>query len=243
MIPPALALHQVQFRWPKQPVPCINIAHLELTPGEQVFLHGPSGSGKSTLLNLIAGTLLPQQGELHCLGQALPQLTRRARDQFRGAHLGYVFQQFNLLPYASVLDNVLLPCHFSPYRQQRACALDGSSQAAAQRLLLALDIQAALFQQPAYTLSVGQQQRVAVARALIGQPEMIIADEPTSALDAARQTQFLDLLLHEARQSGCTLLFASHDLRLSPHFQRNLSLPDLNQAASPMERQDAIHLA
>lgn len=232
MIRPLIALRDVQFRWHPQE-PCLDIAELDIATGERVFLHGPSGSGKSTLLGLLGGINLPQSGELRCLGQDMQQISVRARDRFRVDHIGFVFQQFNLLPYLSVLDNVLLPCRFSRLRRQRALDTDRSERAAAIRLLTHLDLPESLYARPAQALSTGQQQRVAVARALIGQPELVIADEPTSALDAARQSSFLDLLGSECAAAGSTLLFVSHDMRLASHFNRTLALPSINRAALP----------
>jgi putative ABC transport system ATP-binding protein len=185
-----------------------------------LFLHGPSGSGKSTLLNLIGGVLLAARGSVSLLGQPLGELSASRRDAFRADHLGFIFQQFNLIPYLSVLDNVLLPCRFSARRAKRI----SEPGAEARRLLSALDLDPALLSRPAAELSVGQQQRVAAARALIGQPEILIADEPTSALDAERQSAFVELLLNEARQAGSAVVFVSHDLRLATHFEHSLAL-------------------
>ena len=205
--------------------PCLDIPHLDLAPGEQVFLHGPSGSGKSTLLNLLAGVLVPQRGELRVLDTPFSSLHGAARDRFRADHIGLIFQQFNLIPYLSVLDNVMLPCRFSRRRATRA----GTPREAAGQLLTQLDLDTALWTRPATALSVGQQQRVAAARALIGRPELVIADEPTSALDAARQAAFLDLLRRECAASGAALLFVSHDARLAAHFDRTLAMIDINR--------------
>ena len=205
--------------------PCLDIPHLDLAPGEQVFLHGPSGSGKSTLLNLLAGVLVPQSGELRVLDAPFSSLPGAARDRFRADHIGLIFQQFNLIPYLSVLDNVMLPCRFSRRRATRA----GTPREAAGQLLAQLDLDAALWTRPATALSVGQQQRVAAARALIGRPELVIADEPTSALDAARQAAFLDLLRRECAASGAALLFVSHDARLAAHVDRTLAMTEINR--------------
>jgi putative ABC transport system ATP-binding protein len=191
-----------------------------------VFLHGPSGCGKSTLLGLLAGVLLPQSGRVNLLGQDWAELPSSRRDAFRADHVGYIFQQFNLLAYLSVLDNVLLPCRFSAARAKRA--LPG----AAQSLLERVELPQALWTKPAGELSVGQQQRVAAARALIGTPEIVIADEPTSALDAALRDNFMALLLGATRAAGSTLVFVSHDERLAAAFDRRLSLPELNRAAA-----------
>ena len=217
---PAVELRDVVFRWQDGDAFVLELPELVLAAGERLFVHGPSGSGKSTLLNLIGGVVQPARGDVRLLGQPLAALGTAARDAFRAAHTGFIFQQFNLIPYLSVLDNVRLPCRFSPRRAARA----GDETQEARRLLSALDIAAELWTRPANRLSVGQQQRVAAARALLGKPEIIIADEPTSALDAGRQAAFLDLLLAEARAAGSSVLFVSHDLALADHFERTLEL-------------------
>ena len=217
---PAVELRDVVFRWQDGDAFVLELPELVLAAGERLFVHGPSGSGKSTLLNLIGGVVQPARGEVRLLGQPLAALGTAARDAFRAAHTGFIFQQFNLIPYLSVLDNVLLPCRFSQRRAARA----GDETQEARRLLTALDIAAELWTRPANRLSVGQQQRVAAARALLGKPEIIIADEPTSALDPERQAAFLDLLLAEARAAGSSVLFVSHDLALADHFERTLEL-------------------
>jgi len=228
---PTLLLDAVSFRWTKAEPLCLDNAHLAVGAGESVFLFGPSGSGKSTLLALLSGVLVPESGIVRILGTRLNSLSARARDRFRVDHIGFIFQQFNLVPYLSVMENVLLPCHFSARRKQRALAGGGSLQAEAGRLLRALDLAQALDTRSVATLSVGQQQRVAAARALIGQPEIIIADEPTSALDADRQKHFIDLLLQESRKSQATVLFVSHDQRLAENFGHQLSMLDLGALA------------
>lgn len=220
-----LELCDVRYAWPGQ-APCLEIAAFSLNAGEQVYLHGPSGSGKSTLLNLLAGVLVAQAGEIRLMGQSLSGLSGVARDRLRADHIGMIFQQFNLIPYLSVLENVLLPCRFSRRRRDRA----GDPKPAAARLLQHLDMDASLWHRPATALSVGQQQRVAAARALIGAPEWVIADEPTSALDAERQRAFLDLLTSECRAAGTALLFVSHDRRLAERFDRELGLAEINRA-------------
>lgn len=222
----AIAIAELSFYWPRQEKPCLLIPRLEIAKGERVFLFGPSGSGKSTLLNLLAGVMLPRRGHIEILGADLVTLSARARDRFRADHIGFIFQQFNLLPWLTALDNVTLACRFSRRRAERA----GEPRSAAERLLSRLDLAPPLWNQPAAALSVGQQQRVAAARALIGHPEIVIADEPTSALDAERQQAFIDLLLAEAAASGATLLFVSHDLRLSSHFDRALAMREINRA-------------
>jgi len=219
-----VSVSDLRFDWAG--TPCLDITDLELAAGEQIFLHGPSGSGKSTLLNLLAGVLLPRSGDLAILGQSLAGLSGSARDRFRADHIGLIFQQFNLIPYLSVMANVLLPCRFSRRRRERA----GDIQAAAARLLTHLDLEQGAWNRPATALSVGQQQRVAAARALIGTPELVIADEPTSSLDAERQSAFLDLLGAECAAAGAALVFVSHDRRLAGRFSRELALTEINRA-------------
>jgi putative ABC transport system ATP-binding protein len=228
---PVLRIEGLRFAWPGG-APLIDIESFAVQAGERVFLHGPSGSGKSTLLNLVAGTLLPVGGRIEVAGEAVTGAGERVRDRLRADHVGFVFQQFNLLPYLSVIDNVVLPCRFSRRRRERALSRDGSLEAAAQRLLAALGLGDAALQARAATgLSVGQQQRVAAARALIGAPELVMADEPTSALDVDAREGFLRLLFAECAQAGSALVFVSHDHTLRPLFDRHQDLRQLNRAA------------
>lgn len=221
----AIELHQLRFGW-KPEAAVLDIEHLTLMSGEQVFLRGASGSGKSTLLNLLGGLMTPQQGHISLLGQSVENQSQRYRDRFRADHIGILFQQFNLLPYLNLVDNVTLPCRFSKLRRARS----GDVQARARHLLSALGLHDYL-DKPISTveLSIGQQQRVAAARALIGQPEILLADEPTSALDADSRDQFLSLLSEQCQQHHTTLMFVSHDLSLSSHFDRSIDLAEINQ--------------
>ena len=225
----AIDIAGLRFAWPGGEGDCLDVPAFVIGQGERVFMHGPSGSGKSTLLSLIAGVLAPGAGRISVLGQDLAALSARARDRYRAANIGYVFQLFNLVPYLSALDNILLPCRFSPARRSR---LEAAPALEARRLAARLDLDAALLTRSASDLSVGQQQRVAAARALIGRPGLVIADEPTSALDADRQQRFLDLLLAECDAAGSTLLFVSHDHRLSERFDRRIELRDINRVGT-----------
>jgi putative ABC transport system ATP-binding protein len=225
---PAIELEQVEFGWPDA-APLLRIDSLQIERGERVFLRGPSGSGKSTLLGLVGGVFTPQRGHVRVLGQDLTCLGAAQRDHYRGQHLGFVFQMFNLIPYLSVLENVRLPAQFSRARRERAGG-DGGDEA--RRLLGALGLGGDLAARNVTQLSIGQQQRVAVARALFGRPEIVIADEPTSALDADAREGFLALLLEECRLRQTTLLFVSHDLALEARFDRALSMATINAAAS-----------
>ena len=230
-----IELSDLSFSWPGHPV-LLDIPAFRLEPGETLFLKGPSGSGKTTLLGLLGGVQKANSGTIRLLGQELGELGSGARDRFRVDHTGYIFQQFNLLPFLSVRENVELPCHFSRLRASRAVQRHGSVNNAAQTLLTHLGLKdPALLERRADSLSIGQQQRVAAARALIGQPELVIADEPTSALDADAREAFIQLLFAECREAGASLLFVSHDQSLAPLFDRNLSLSELNRAALSVE--------
>jgi putative ABC transport system ATP-binding protein len=224
MSPAALQIDAMRYRWPGSPADVLQIDTLAVAPGERVFLRGPSGCGKSTLLSLMAGVLLPDAGRVALLGQPWSALSSARRDRRRADHLGYIFQQFNLLPYLSVLDNVRLPVRFSAQRAKRVRAGD------AERLLERSGLAEALWRRPASALSVGQQQRVAAARALIGRPALVVADEPTSALDEDLRESFMALLLDSCTEAGSALVFVSHDSRLAAHFDRQLDLAELNRA-------------
>ncbi len=204
--------------------------------GDRIFLYGPSGSGKSTLLGLLGGVLSAQSGSINILGNDFTRLSQTQKDRVRADHIGFIFQQFNLIPYLSVIENVLLPCRFSKLRLSKVLTKSNHLRTEAERLLSQLDLNPSLWHQPVTQLSVGQQQRVAAVRALIGKPEIIIADEPTSALDADRQASFLALLLRECADANAMLLFVSHDRRLASAFNREIDLTSINRAVS----QDAL---
>ena len=193
------------------------------------MLLGESGSGKSTLLSMICGTVLAESGQVSLDGQDLGAVSNGARDRYRVEKIGMIFQQFNLLPFGSVLDNVMLPLGFAPERRARA----GHAPSTAKDLCLALGLPEEVISAKAATLSVGQQQRVAVARALIGQPPIVIADEPTSALDAGSQQAFLDLLFEQVRAFGTTLLMVSHDPGMASRFDRVLHMQDIAVITRP----------
>lgn len=224
---PAIDLSQVVFGW-SGTRQLLKIDRLVIEQGERIFLRGPSGSGKSTLLGLIGGVLVPASGAVRLLGTDIAGLNASTRDRFRGEHLGFIFQMFNLIPYLTVLENVLLPTEFSRPRRERVPS--GALRIEALRLLEALGLSSGdLLERKVTQLSIGQQQRVAAARALLGRPEIVIADEPTSALDADTRTVFLKLLMDECRALGSTLLFVSHDASLGMLFDRTLTMDELNQ--------------
>jgi putative ABC transport system ATP-binding protein len=221
----------VRFAWPGRDAFTLRVDDFALRARERLLLVGPSGSGKSTFLSLLCGILAPQDGSIDVLGQDIAQVSSSARDRFRAEHFGIIFQMFNLLPYGSILDNVLLPLSFSAKRRQRASAV-GAVEKEAERLLASLGLEPAVINGGSTAaLSVGQQQRVAVARALIGWPELIVADEPTSSLDRDRQAAFLDLLFAEVAEAGATLVMVSHDPTLAGRFDRVLPLSDIARAS------------
>jgi putative ABC transport system ATP-binding protein len=217
----------VRFRWPGRQGFALEIQKFQVAAEERLLLIGPSGSGKSTLLSLLCGIVTPDQGTIRVLDTELGALDAAARDRARVEHFGIIFQMFNLLPYLSVIDNVLLPLSFSATRRKRASETR-TANAEARRLLdrLGLDPDA-LANRSAARLSVGQQQRVAAARALIGRPEILIADEPTSALDRKHQRHFLELLFSEAEAAGTTVVMVSHDETLAPEFDRVVDLGEV----------------
>ena len=224
----AIEARSLRFAWPGKSL-LIDIDYFALQRGERVFLRGPSGSGKSTLLGLLGGVLQPASGEITLLGQSLGALSAGERDRFRGEEIGFIFQMFNLIPYLDVIENVTLPGRFCKKREQR---IDGDPGTEARRLLASLGLDdPTLLARPVTELSIGQQQRVAAARALYGKPALIIADEPTSSLDQDAREHFLTLLMEECRAQGASLLFVSHDVSLGDRFDRVLQLKEINRAS------------
>jgi putative ABC transport system ATP-binding protein len=225
----AIAIENLRFAWGAGMAPVLKIERLQVPRGERLFIEGPSGSGKSTLLSLVAGVVIPQEGRIRVHGQLLNTMPGAARDRFRADQIGYIYQMFNLIPYLSILENVTLPCRFSKMRRERAAGRNGDLMAEATRLLKKLGLEARSFGNRSVTaLSVGQQQRVAAARALIGTPAIIIADEPTSALDAQHREAFIRLLFQECDREETTLVFVSHDTSLAGMFDRRVRLTDIN---------------
>jgi len=227
MTDPAIEIEGLRFAWTGGE-PVLDVPAFTLACGERLFLRGPSGSGKSTLLGVIAGVLVADAGRVNVLGRELGSLSSAARDRMRADHLGVIFQMFNLVPYLSVVGNVTLPLKFSGRRRK---AVGGEVDKEARRLLGRLGLtDETLLERRVSDLSVGQQQRVAAARALIGGPEIVIADEPTSALDSDARDRFIELLSEEAARTGAALLFVSHDASLARLFDRAVDLAEINRA-------------
>jgi putative ABC transport system ATP-binding protein len=226
MTAPSIRVKDLKFAYnqknKKAPL-VLSINELEIDAGEKVFLYGPSGHGKSTLLNILAGVLEVNDGSVEVLGHNLHSLSQTSRDHLRGENVGYIFQIFNLIPYLNIKENIVLPCMIN---KKRAEGIDFHAQADELIKILGLTEHA---HKNVTDLSIGQQQRVAAARALIGNPKLIIADEPTSSLDEKNTTEFMNLLLSEWEKRKFTLVFVSHDTGLKKYFPKTLSLPEINK--------------
>jgi putative ABC transport system ATP-binding protein len=194
--------------------PVLQIDALEAQQGEHLLVLGPSGSGKSTLLHILAGLLRPSRGEVVIAGRALGGLKPAELDGFRGQHVGIVLQQLHLVPTLTVEKNVLLAQYLSGVPQDRKRVAE---------VLGSLDLAAKAHAYP-HELSHGQAQRVAVARAVVNKPVLLLADEPTSNLDDARCLQALELLEGQARSCNATLIVATHDRRITARIPRQFSL-------------------
>ena len=227
---PVIQIENLRFRYPRADRDVLDIDSFSVNEGEKVFIKGASGCGKSTLLSLLGGINIPNAGAVSVHGTSIGELRSSRRDHFRADHIGFIFQMFNLIPYLSVVENVVLPCRFSKSRNNRATK-KSSLEEEAIRLLAHLELKGdALLSRKVTELSIGQQQRVAAARALIGAPDLIIADEPTSSLDADVRESFLKLLFAECQQAGSTLVFVSHDASLEKLFDRTVALVEINSA-------------
>ncbi len=220
-------MKNIRFSWKGQSAFSMELENFTVKKGESLLLLGPSGSGKSTFLSLLCGIITPDSGTVKILGQDLKALGGAGRDHFRSEHFGIIFQMFNLLPYASVIDNVVLPLSFAKQRKKSLMA-KGDINTEAIRLLERLGLtHENLNKKTAAQLSVGQQQRVAAARALIGSPEIIVADEPTSSLDRQMQVNFLELLSEEVFKADSNLIMVSHDETLAPNFDHVMNITDM----------------
>jgi putative ABC transport system ATP-binding protein len=217
-------LSNLRFSYPEQSNSLLlDIPSWSLSAGEHTLIYGSSGSGKSTLLNILNGLLSINSGHVKVLGQHLNKMTSRQRDNFRANNIGYIFQQFNLIPYINAVDNIQLASYFS--KSKSRSSLNEEIKA----LLKTLNLPDKDWKKPVRSLSIGQQQRIAIARALINQPTLLIADEPTSSLDQENSDSFMALLMSIVKENNITLLFVSHDMSLSRYFTRVESLNDINK--------------
>ena len=213
----AIEIDSLKFGYtPEQSI--IDIGSFQLKPNQNLFIHGPSGAGKTTLLSILCGIQSGYQGSVKIFEQELKNLKSSERDTFRAKNIGYIFQQFNLVSYLSVRENILLPLCFGSNR-----SLEDRAPERLQMLVHALEINN-LLDRSVNQLSIGQQQRVAAARALITSPKVLIADEPTSALDDINKAKFMELLKNSAAESKTTVVIVSHDKSLQSNFDQSLSI-------------------
>ncbi|MBA3314008.1 MAG: ABC transporter ATP-binding protein [Planctomycetaceae bacterium] len=203
-------------------IPVLDVERFELGRGEQVALLGSSGGGKTTLLNVIAGLRTPDTGRVLIDGTDVTSLREAARDRFRAERIGFVFQTFNLLPAFTALENVLLGMSFGGAKPDRKRAKE---------LLERVGLSHRLHNRPAQ-LSVGERQRVAVARALANRPSLMLADEPTANVDAANQQNVLDMVGETCRERNVSLLMVTHSPQVAAQFRRVEQLAAFNRAAS-----------
>ena len=199
----------------------IQVDRFELGAGEELAVAGESGSGKSTFLNLIAGILTPDSGRVILNGKEISALSEPARDRCRANTVGYVFQSFNLLQGYTCLENVLLAMAFGP----------GADRGQAEQLLRHVGLGDRLHERPR-RLSSGQQQRVAVARALANRPKLVLADEPTGNLDHRNATEVIALIRETCREAGAALLLVSHDREILARFSKVKSMSEINRFAA-----------
>ena len=206
----------------------LKVKNFEVKKGEKIFVFGPSGSGKSTLLSLLTGINLASGGKVEVFGTDMAKISGRKRDELRGSHCGYIFQMFNLIPYLSAYDNIILSCRLNKTRMQR---IEGDIEASVLSLAKSLGVDKFLHKSVS-ELSIGQQQRVAAARAFLGAPPLIIADEPTSSLDTDSREDFITTLFEIAERNDTTIVFVSHDRGLKKYFDRSISLLEINEVGA-----------
>jgi putative ABC transport system ATP-binding protein len=200
-------------------LPILDVPRFEMGPGEQMVLLGPSGCGKTTFLHVIAGISAADSGEIRLDGLNLDRLSEAGRDRFRATKLGYVFQTFNLLPAFSALENVMLGMTFARGRKDPNRA---------RHLLERVGLAHRAHHKP-LAMSVGEQQRVAVARALANRPRLLLADEPTANVDSANQQRIIDLIRETCREENIALLIVTHAAEVAAQFSRVERLADLNR--------------
>ena len=200
-------------------VPILDVPKLQIAEGEQVVLLGQSGGGKTTLLHIIAGITTPDSGSVKVDGIEMTKLSEQGRDRVRAAKLGYVFQTVNLLPGFTALENVRLGMTFGNGKHDLSRAA---------RLLDRVGLSDRLSYKPSQ-LSVGQQQRISVARALANRPRLLLADEPTANVDAANQQKIIDLIRETCSEEKIALIMVTHDLKLAQQFPRVEKLESLNR--------------
>ena len=212
-------------------VEVLNIPELVITAGEVVCIQGGNGSGKTALLRILMGHTRCHQGEVVVLGQDMRRTGSSVLERLRADSIGFVFQHYGLVPYLSAFDNIMLPCYFSLKRKEEAKKRSETAAEDVFRLIRNLSLKdPSRLSKNAVNYSAGQQQRFAIARALIGKPEMVLADEPASAMDSSGKKAVYRLLQDECRDNGTTLICATHDESCIDGFDRYISMETINLA-------------
>jgi len=223
-----ISIQNLQFHYPNSEFR-LTVPEFAVSPGEKIAVVGPSGSGKTTLLNLLAGILTPKQGKVRVGEVAVSDLGDAGRRDFRISNIGFVFQDFELLDYLSILDNIL-----HPYRITGALKLTGEVRQRAVHLAEQMGI-AGHLKKPPGELSQGEKQRAAICRALLPNPSLILADEATGNLDPTNKNRILDLLFESVAEHDATLVAVTHDHELLPRFDRVVDFRKFQQGAGSKE--------
>ena len=217
----ALEINDLLFEWKNKKDFSLKIKKLNIQTKKKIIIFGKSGSGKSTLLNLISGILSPIKGKLTVNNVQINKLPQKKKDEFRANNIGVIFQQFNIIDYISPIQNILLPCYFTRFKKESKSYFYKRTFDLAQKLDINESI---LLQNNSKELSVGQKQRIAILRAIVNKPFLILADEATSALDEKNKKDFLELLFSICNEEKITLLMASHDTTLKKKFDTFINL-------------------